>query len=469
MNTGFTAPRPTLTQHYLRMGFLCLFMISLLVAFFCQWSGSSDAIIKAGTFAFICGIILSTFLSGSGSLSASVLCLMAFAFYALAVPLHHLFNQDYDDSGVQFVTSMCVVGLAGQIFGYLLMGKPRFTRMPTPVDTSSFGLSVIILGTLALIIAIGATSGFSAYFQAGYAGRALLKREVGPVELGLYYIVVGYLFVAFNWLFRTSGRRSVGKGFFLLSFLGVFVVYVSFLGIRRPSFFMVFSLITLYFLSIRGKASKSILLLALFMAFLFGIFAQFRQVLSDHGAMEALAYVFTHFDFSWFDLSSSELGAPFRTMLDVKDSWIADGWQWGQSYLDALVNVFPSSMVKYRDSLSVQYTNTFFTQDYIAIGGNMGFFPVTEAYLNFGALGVFFEFFILGLFIKYVENRAVEQADVVHTVICAIMVPWFFFFLRTDFSSFLKSFTYSIIPVFFAYLLFTMTQTLRRHPPLKTV
>lgn len=417
-------------------------------------SGAISGIILSGLIVMCLATLLSCFRSTCGLFSASAICLLALVFYSMAVPIHYLFYLDYPAQGISFVCNMCVIAVLGQLVGYYALETPNFVKKHSNKDDLWLGFSIIIIGFLALVVAISLTVGFSAYLNAGYAGRALLKREAGPIELGLYYLIVGYLFIANAWLYKEERKFHFWLTVFLIFFLLGFVAYVCILGIRRPSFFIVISCLFLYFLKVQGKVSKKIILLSGGCVFLFGIFASFRQVLSDHGAVEALNFVLENFDLTWLDLSVTELGAPFRAMLAIQDGWGAQGFLYGESYFDGLLNLFPSSILKFRDSLSVRYTNEFFSDDYIAIGGNMGFFPVAEAYLNFGAPGVFFEFFVLGILIKFIENRAIKRVDSIFSIIYAIMGPWFFFFLRTDFSSFLKSFFYSIIPVFIMHRLF---------------
>ncbi|QMT58809.1 O-antigen polymerase [Legionella sp. PC997] len=439
---------------------LWIFLLVGISSVFISYSFELNSeLILSSFWCFIIATFLTSHLSGCGFFSASVVCILAFFFYSMAVPIHHYFYNDYNENGVTFVTTMCVVGLLGQIFGYYAIGKPRFKLIHNGNREAFFGFSILLLGIIILIAAIAGTVGFSAYFNAGYAGRALLKREAGPLELGLYYSIIGYLFMVHSWLYQPSRKRLI-VGFFLLSFLLCFVAYVSFLGIRRPSFFMVISFLFIYFLKVKGKVPMLVILTSLFCAFLFGIFASFRQVLSDHGASSALSYVLENFNLAWLDLSASELGAPFRSMLDV-NPWFSNSFLWGSSYLDALVNLLPSSLGKFSESLSVKYTHEFFSPEYIAIGGNMGFFPVAEGYLNFGAVGVFLEFFFVGMLIKYLENQAIEKSNVVQVIVYAIMVPWFFFFLRSDLASFSKSFFYSVMPVFFAYGLYCFVKKSR--------
>lgn len=350
--------------------------------------------------------------------------------------------------------NLCSIGLAGQVFGYILASKIYIKKNIAPANDSlislKYGYFLLFFGIFAVFISIGLTVGFSAYFQAGYAGRALLKREAGPVELGLYYSIVGYLFVAYAY-FSNCKNRSLATTCFLPVFLIAFISYVSFLGIRRPSFFIVLGLVFLYACYIKIRMPIIYIAIGSFIAFMFGIFASFRQVLSDHGATEAFNYVMNNFSFAWLDLSESELGAPFRSLLDILEYWKDDNPRFGTTYLHSILNIIPSKIYKFGDSLSVEYTNRMFTSEYISIGGNMGFFPVAEGFLNFYHIGVFMEFLIIGGVIKYIERFTRLKPTATSVIIYSITVPWFFFFLRADVSSISKVFFYSVLPAFFLY------------------
>lgn len=438
------------------IGILALMLFFLLAAIY-NVAGETDGVIFATGCCFCLGLLFTKVKAIHGFYSLSIICLVALTVYSMAIPVHQVFFRDYDDATVRFVTLMCAVSVVAMVIGLRLanMGKGKFGYMindSNKIPAIKFGFFIVIVGLFSYFCAIYLTVGFRTYFDAGYAGRALVKRFAGPVELGLYYMVIGYLFVLYSFLFEPK-KRNHFLGVFLFLFLIGYVVFISSLGIRRPSFFIVVSALVLIFFKARGKVPILIIGVSLTSLFLFAIFAQFRQVLSDHGVSSTIEYLFLNFDLEWLDLSSSELGAPFRAMMDVNEDWFSKGCGWGVSYIEAMINILPSGFGFTAQSLSVQYTNEFFSDEYIAIGGNMGFFPVAEAYLNFGVIGVFFEFLLIGVVIKQIENSAFINGGVVRTVFYATIAPWFFFFMRTDFSSFLKSFFYSILPVFVMYYL----------------
>src|SRR5690606_22141972 len=91
----------------------------------------------------------------------------------------------------------------------------------------------------------------------------------------------------------------------------IFTGYVSYLGIRRPSFMLVFSLGIAASMLRVGPRRRVLVSGGVLVLLAFGTFAQYRQVLSDHGTRAAYSYVLENADVSWLDLSQTELGAPF--------------------------------------------------------------------------------------------------------------------------------------------------------------
>jgi len=317
------------------------------------------------------------------------------------------------------------------------------------------GWVVFLTGLLASFLALYLTVGLQAYFTAGYAGRALLKRGAGPVELGLYHAVFGFLMIALAGSMTKQKRIRNARFFmFLLLFTIGFVSYVSFLGIRRPSFFLLFSLVVLLNLAYPRFNRKSVLAVGVPLVLLLAIFASFRQVLSDQGLLVALTYVSENISFEWLDLSVTELGAPFRVLLDVTQTWSSDEYRFGYTFLQSIPNLLPSAFGVDVLSLSEEYTIRNFSSAYISIGGNMGFFPIAEGYVNAKWLGVVFYMIALGYLVSAIQFNALTKRSPMLLLCLVLTPPWFVFLVRTDMASYSKVLFYSIfMPYVFALCL----------------
>ncbi len=389
-----------------------------------------------------------------------------YGLYVIAVPMNYLLTDQFDQISNDAL-GLCVLGQLGWITGFYfahLSYSEQPSHEPQPTYYSHYHLRLVawalmILGILSGFMAISATVGLVEYWQAGYAGRALLKREAGPIELGLYVTVVGIVLWFIHARLSGSWHQPKTK-WLIIGFVIAFIAYVALLGIRRPSFMLIMSLMAAdVFMGRQLKLFKATVI-ATFFIIVFGSFALYRQVLSDQGVLSALTYVADNASWTWLDLSKTELGAPFRSLTDVLEKWLVGDWFYGQTYVQAAPNILPSFLNIYQPSLSEQYTKLFFSEDFIAIGGNMGFFPVSEAYLNFSYLGPVFVFMMLGYaLLRLIKWAECQYQNPLVTLLIALMVPWMVFFLRVDFSAIIKTFFYSVlVPYCMAYLLLTIWQ-----------
>jgi len=326
------------------------------------------------------------------------------------------------------------------------------------------GQWVFLLGAVISVASIAFTTGFSKYLLAGYAGRSLLKQEVGPIEIGLYVSIIG-LFSIFVANMISERKENLSKIFIAVIFI-FFFLYISFLGIRRPFFLLGLGLLAGYSIVHHRPTLTRILPIALLAFFFLTTFSQYRQLISTVGIVETVVFIQDNASWKWLDVSTGELGAPFRTLTD----YIRIDGVWrenllGASYAQTPAYVLPSFLTGGIQSLSVKYTHTFFSDDFIGIGGNMGFSPVTEAFLNYGPIGVFFVFIIFGFGLGK-ANRwfySIGRGRTAYIVLFMMLVPWTAFFMRLDMASFAKGFLYSqLVPFFILYLLLIFYKSRRR-------
>lgn len=393
-------------------------------------------------------------------------CFMFFLFiYSVATPFSILVNGGvlHDNIYVFQALILCflaILGLSlGILFHFMLLGQESYKNISLDFGSRLYfirlrraGYFLFWFGLLSSFVAIYYTVGLSVYLDAGYAGRALLKRDAGPVELGLYISIIGLAFVFSSVVsFKELNKDKI----FVYLSIALFICYISFLGIRRPTFLLVVSIFAIYSVTSNSlKLKYAVPGLILFFVGL-GMFANYRQVLASDGLGSTLDFVSENYSAEWWDFSKTELGAPFQTLVTALGSWVNESPLYGRSYLDIFIYIFPSFINGGYQTLSMEYTHRFFSSEFIGIGGNMGFFPVTEALLNFGVAGVFFVFFIFALILRSINKYMYSggKGALFKVVFCSILIPWFAFFIRLDFSSFLKGFVYSqLLAIIFVYL-----------------
>lgn len=397
-------------------------------------------------------IVIAIWVRKSGPIHLDLIFLFFLFLYSFSVPFSNaLAEREYNQEVLRYSTDICMLAYFGFAIGLLLdSGRHRMNAPLSsigPVEAERMrkaGMLVFLLGAIASVAAIALTTGMSAYLSAGYAGRALLKRDVGPVELGLYVSVVG-LFAVFAATILAEKRRQLSKLFIGFVFL-FFFFYISFLGIRRPLFLLGVGLLSGYSL-IRHRPRFAVAMPIGVVAFAFlTTFAQYRQLISTVGISATIDFIQDNASAEWIDVSNTELGAPFRTLVDYLGNESQAGeLLLGSSYLESIPYTLPSFITGGMQSLSVKYTYHFFSSDFISIGGNMGLFPVTEAYLNFGVVGAFAIFLLFGFLLSR-SNRwfhRVGRGGATYIILFMMLVPWTAFFMRLDMASFFKGFLYS--------------------------
>jgi hypothetical protein len=383
--------------------------------------------------------------------------------YASAVPISFFLQGAYADlEDIKIPVLLCITasfGLESGSFLFNLIPQKSRSMIRLGCLTDSvrplglIGPSLLWLGVLASVLAIQMTTGFSVYLSAGYAGRALLKRENGPLEIGIYIACIGYFSILADFLLL-SCSLSPRKLISMVSFPVLMTVVCTFLGIRRPIFLLLVGIFTGLSV-VKNKPGLRVSALVILPAvFILGTFAEYRQLISSNdGGLDVVAeFIASNASLEWLDFSQTELGAPFRTLTDYSGSAAMIRDAPFLTYLTAPINLLPSFAGIGYQTPSVIYTNKFFTSEFISIGGNMGFFPVTEAYLNFGWLGVFPVFVVTALVLRGLDRllRARSKSSSLFVVLFMILVPWLAFYMRLDFASWTKGLFYSqLMPLFF--------------------
>lgn len=400
--------------------------------------------------------------------------LLFYTLYSLSVPMHVLLvrGSKTDIGLVIEATLLCLIGLIFFLLGYrskfstaVVRTLPRLPKQWNPRLVKPAAHAFLILGAVLFLGAI-ATVGITEYLQAGYAGRALLKRYTGPLELGLYVAQIGL--VLYCLYYFTSKRRLAVS---ITAIYAIYVLFVVSLGIRRPILGLLMATIVAYHYLVRRISFAKGLVLIIGMGVPLLLFAFTRHIITSQGFVAGLRFLLDNFSWAWFDLSVTEFGAPFRSLLDILPIVPEQmGFHGGLSYINAFLLLPPSFMVPDGlATLSEWYTVTFFSPEFIAIGGNMGFFIISEAYFNLGTVGVMITMFLWGIFMR-TTYLCFKQApkSTPYILLYSISLVWIVFALRVDFAVALKGYFYTALLPALAVIIF-ITGILLKKPAPKAV
>ena len=373
--------------------------------------------------------------------------LLFYGLNSLSVPIRCLFDQTGPEEFRVVLKgfALCLAGLLSFIVGYSFRSAAPASRS-IPLIPSQWSpqktkwiARVYIVGGFAVFLAVLAfTSGIRQYFTAGYGGRALLKSKLGPLELGLYISLIGIL-LYYSYFLIARRRPSL---LFWGSVSG-FILLMSLIGIRRPTFWILLGAMAIYhYLGRRISFMKAVLAVLVLGGGLI-VFAFTRHIVSEGDFFGGLNYARDNFSWSWFDISRTELGAPFNSLTQIlKKVPESTPYFYGSSYLETPLILLPRVLYPNRpDSISGWYERTFFSEDFVAEGGSMGVFIVAEAYVNFGDVGVIVIMFLWGFFFKKLyEVFKRHKSFPPYVFLYAISLAWIIFLMRLDFAGALKGY-----------------------------
>jgi len=396
------------------------------------------------------------------TLELGIIMVTFYTLYSLAVPLRICFSPNVSSTELYITIhalSLCLIGLISFIIGYHInIGKALANTLPflfkwndlTRIKQVAY--LYVICGILLYIGNVELKVGILNYIKAGYAGRALLKREYGPVEIGIYILQVGLiLWSIYDFLLR----KKLSYSLILVCILYTIISFM--IGIRRPLLGLIMGVLAVrHYLVKQIKIVELLTFLVIFFT-LFSVFACIRQPISYLGPINGLKYAINNFSWDVFDPSKRELGAPFESLLNsLKIIPYQKEYLYGLSYWQSVKVLLPKSLYPFQPlTLSEWYTTEFFTEEFIKIGGNMGFFVISEAYVNCGIGGIILIMFALGFIFRMLYTYIrINSQNITLIFLYSLSLPWIPFYIRLDFASALKGFLFTtLIPALLAVIL----------------
>jgi oligosaccharide repeat unit polymerase len=392
---------------------------------------------------------------------AENVAILFYSLYSLSVPLHVLLSPEVSTLQLNLVTKafgLCLVGLLFFLVGYHNRLGSNVARMFPPLPrrwdqrTTKTTSHIYLLLGIALFLGLISIVGVSTYFQSGYPGRALLKREVGLLELGLYIIQLGLVLYIF---FYSLAKRRPPLG--VIAAYALYVLLVMKIGIRRPLLGLLLASFAAWHYLVKKISFRQAAVIAMVFGLALVLFAFVRQIIASQGFIAGIEYFIKNFSWAWFDLSQTELGAPFKNLLDIL-AFVPDhgGYLYGLSYWQSVENLLPRFVYPSRPpTLSEWYTNAFFPEEFVQAGGNMGFFIISEAYINWDIVGVMVVMFCWGILLK--AFYAYMKRDLPNTsalFLYSVSLAWIVFAMRIDFAAALKGFLVTaFLPAMLAIIL----------------
>lgn len=359
--------------------------------------------------------------------------LLCFALYTLFWPITRVIlgKVDGDVAFVKTIISynLAILGLNIALF-IKLKGWPAKAVLALDYGRSRFGFGIVFLFMLVAYsfyfmwsrgIPVFAFSSFSMerleYFQSVSQLWVVLKFIIASAS--------AYLIFYFN---RLNKIQKIA----VTLILGFYILFQVSLGNRNE--YVLIVLFTMgYYLALRKKSVSLKIMILLFALFVSSFYITLMRsadarILKGDQAVELV-------------MQSNEFMFPIQTTYYIiKDNWPL---RYGETYtIHPIKQILPSSL---QNKKPQDLGSEFISKTFGAGWSGWAYTPVTEAYLNFGIVGPFFIYFIIGLFLGGFITEVKKKGITFKYLMAYSMV---FNFCRGDISSTL----YMVLFLWLSYL-----------------
>lgn len=354
-------------------------------------------------------------------------------FYTLFALGPLLIEGVYSDASMLDYLAIQFMGLSGLRLGLAGAGRLPSVAWPSVADAwerEAHPLRVaawLLLGIAvpSLITYVVAFGGLHGIMEVGYGPqRKLLLMESHVFGAGFEWALLGSTLLAFCGV-RYRSRRDVWLGILGWLFVGG-VLLVT--GQRNPiaySAMFGFALFHFGHRRLSARATIGFIFAGMTVAQLFSV----ARFFLDYGLVRAIGSASVDILANprllapW---AASQFTVPPSSLLEVIEHGGPPALL-GRSYLLALLAIFPFAQSLFMGSeptLGEWRMQTFYPEA-AATGADYGFSPVTEAYVNFGALGVPLVLFLYGLAISAMYRHVRRSPTPLGVVALAGSVPMF--------------------------------------------
>ncbi|KYZ67497.1 O-antigen polymerase [Bacillus sp. GZT] len=325
--------------------------------------------------------------------------------------------------------------------------------------------ALYIAGIITFIIGLGL---FFIDFEriGGFFYALTLDREV---RLGLMEEIRGRLpakpliLVGIASMAAAAFQRKNSRNWIFILLILIWTTLNLIQGDRRSILYMMLVIFAAYYLfsEKRIKIRFIHIIGTIIVYILFSLFAQIRWIIIDLLNNNitwdyAMEWISMNFSIDWILPGKNEFRGPFFTLL-ATISIPLDEIIYGKSYIQAITNLFPRSLLpnksdKISDEFSQMIHQNYF--DFKAGIKGWGYNPITEGINNFGPYFFFMNLLVIMLLLYMIYKMRFKGVPGV--LIYLITIPQTINFNRIDFSSAFKEIVYGGLAVIFCFVMYEL-------------
>lgn len=373
-------------------------------------------------------LALATLVKGSDIFSPNVLLPFTFMLYAIG-PLD--VSSSFSSNVINFYLLLQLVGLLAMTLG-LHSFSGAIKQYPRPLRADKEHLSafflVMVLMLILSLLSVGSYlvkfGGIRGYLEIGYgADYFQALSEGGLIGSGFQWLMLfGGLCFFYGLMRNAKVYKTLGTITLILTSAIVLLT-----GRRRELIYPLIFCVVMYHYG-RKRLPSFLVAICIFAGIVLSQYYALARSFLDEGLLYALEKVWPAVvkdPYILLPWASNEFRMPAASLLEVLE--YGSPSLWGRSYITAVGAPIPFLA---RLFAKVGFDlNSFRLQTYysglLPEGAGLGFSPVTEAYMNFGFLGVAFVMYMYGLVISRIYRRLLKKPNLSNLLLYAGSIPVF--------------------------------------------
>lgn len=369
-------------------------------------------------------------------------CAITFILYGLTAPIFNIFYSFLPDFVIHnglLLYAFAGIGLSFASFIGLRSDrviKWRLNLLPKEL----FVLGLVLLG-FGLILMGYMISKHTSALRGDYLERAVLRQ--GWASTGINFVIVGLLVLFYA---LSSKKITFRLACFFLLVLGLSFTLLLIMGGRRHMLLLLTGIFIIFNFRIK-KISQTIAIILGISFFVFLLLWQ--QMRSAIGSKDVHSYISPVKVETVRLVTNTEFYKNYRFIhMILSDPYFKDK-RYGKTYLEVLYLLIPRVFWPDRPPpIGVQFARL----TGLTGGAGRGFPAVAEGYINFGYTGILIHFFIIGMFVNWLQKKADKEGeeggnhiDILIYALGLIYIPWVF---RNTISAVTKGFLFlQIFPI----------------------
>jgi len=333
-------------------------------------------------------------------------------------PYFSIFRHNFNEQVISKATAIATIGICSYNLGQFDKGNVFYKKAYKSISVKP--VTKIDLYFLVVFFIHFFTANIT-YFRSGLTGG----------ENGSFFMIFS-IYVVFKMFKNDSNlKKVIQNNQFALSLIFIYILLNLYIGNRGEPMYIMMSLVICYALFIKKISIRLFLLMMVTALLLFFVVGRVRVSGRDATSAESMESRLSSIEsVDNYLMYGEQLIINARSLYVLVDYGEQNGLNYGSTWVGPICSVVPymQGFVKNTFNLEPQEFSTTELTTYLNFGKSnadafgLGTNIIGDIYICFGAIGVMFWMFILGMFVKRMYVGALHQDTVSQLIYCCLFL-----------------------------------------------